>query len=119
MAYGIDHDIGDALVVILGNYLLHHLEHVGIEATAERAVARIDHEGHALHLVVSLLEEACGLGGGNEERLEDMLQKVFVGKHILDGNLSMVKFGRRNHLHGTRNLTGAIDTGYAGLYLFQ
>ena len=50
--------------------------------------------------------------------IENMFKHSLVREHIFNHHLCMVKFGRGNHLHGTRNLTGAVYAGYPGLYFF-
>ena len=37
------------------------------------------------------------------------LKGLLVGKHTLNVLLRMMKFARSHHLHGTRNLAGAVD----------
>ena len=48
-----------------------------------------------------------------------MFEKCLVRQHILNHHLSMVQLGRSDHLHGTRNLTCAVDTGNARFNFFQ
>lgn len=44
-----------------------------------------------------LIERQLNIGCRYQERLEDMLQHIFIREHILDGRLGMVEFARSHH----------------------
>ena len=118
-ANGIDENIVYFLSVVFIDGMLHHADCIGVESSAKRAVGRKDHQNHPLHLGVMHLENAFSVGRRYQERLQDVLQHVGVRQHALDSYLRMVQLARGNHLHGTRNLAGALHAGDAGLDFFQ
>ena len=96
----------------------HRLDDIGIESATERRVGRENDQRNLLHRTL-LIERQLNIGCRYQERLEDMLQHIFIREHILDGRLGMVEFARSHHFHRTGDLPRAIDGSDATLDFFQ
>jgi hypothetical protein len=84
------------------------LDDVGVERAGEAAVAGVDHHRHAL--AVALLEQRVRVGAGHLGQLADHVRqrrRVRPGRD--DRVLGAAQLGRRDQLHGARDLAGVLD----------
>jgi len=88
--------------------MLEQTDDIGIKSTTQTAVRGINHQGNTLYRALHVENRGC-VSLRSEESLEDMLKHRLVGKHVLNHLLSMMELRGSYHLHGTRNLTGAVD----------